>query len=178
MKLTEEWLKENNACYVGILWFKNQEESDGIKVVLKLLSEDKFSWANWLLVRLMTHIQKVQYAVFAAEQVIDIYEKKYPEDKRPRLAIEAAKAFIKDPSDTNKNAAANAVAYAADAANAAYAADAAAYTAAYAANAANAAANAATYAVAYAANAANAADAAAYVAAIKKQIIDYGIGLL
>jgi len=33
----------------------------------------------------------VKLAIFAAEQVIEIYEKKYPNDKRPREAIEAAK---------------------------------------------------------------------------------------
>ena len=51
------------------------------------------------------------YAVFSAEQVIDIYEKKYPDNKKPRLAIEAAKKCIEDPSSKNKNDA-----YAADAA--------------------------------------------------------------
>ena len=52
------------------------------------------------------------YAIFAAEQVIGFFEKKYPEDKRPRKAIEAAKDYLKDPSDKNK-AAAYAAAYAA-----------------------------------------------------------------
>ena len=47
----------------------------------------------------------VKYAVYAAEQVIDIYEKQYPNDKRPRNAIKAAKRCIKNPSEGNKKAA-------------------------------------------------------------------------
>ena len=97
--------------------------------------------------------------------MLDIFEAKYPADKRPRLALEAVDAFIKDPSEDNK-AKCRAAAYAANAANAAayaaaYAAN-AAYAAAYAANAANAAAYAANaaYDAADAANAAYAADAA------------------
>ena len=61
----------------------------------------------------------VSYAVYAAEQVIDIYEKKCPNDKRPRKAIEAAKACIKNPSAKNKEAAARAAGAAARAAEAA-----------------------------------------------------------
>jgi len=133
-------------------------------------------------VRVMTYKQYVSYAIFAAEQVIDIYEKKYPKDTRLRAAIAAAKKCIKDPSDGNKKAAA---AYDADAAAyaAAYDADAAAYAAAYAAYAADAAAYAA-YAAAYdAAYAAYAADAAAYAAdaaadAMRLKILEYGLKLL
>jgi len=53
----------------------------------------------------MEYNQYVSYAIFAAEQVLDIYEKQYPDDKRPRQAIDAAKKCLKDPSKKNKNAA-------------------------------------------------------------------------
>ena len=97
------------------------------------------------------------YADFA-ESVLPIYERKYPNDERPRNAIEAARSGNRD----RAAAAAAAAAYAADAA-AAYAAAAAA---AYAADAA-AAAYAAAYAAAAAADAA--ADAADAAAARKKE---------
>jgi len=51
----------------------------------------------------------VSYAVFAAEQVLPFYEKKYPNDDRPRKAIEAAKKCIDNPSDENKEVARAAV---------------------------------------------------------------------
>ena len=40
----------------------------------------------------------VKLAIFAAELVIEIFEKEYPADKRPRAAIEAAKTYLKSPS--------------------------------------------------------------------------------
>ena len=125
MKITMKWLEENNACMESReMWQTEKMKSiDSIRLVKKLMVEDRFQWANWLIVRLMTHEQKIQYTIFAAEQVIEIYEKKYPSDNRPRKAIEAARKYIAEPSEENKiaaYAAANAAAYAAD--NAAYAA--------------------------------------------------------
>ena len=99
-------------------------------------------YANWLIVRCMTtHEQKVAYAIYAAELVIGIYEKKYPGNLASRKAIEAAKAYLANPCEKTRKAAAYA-AYAADDADAAAyaAAAAAAYAAAAAAYAAAAAA--------------------------------------
>lgn len=108
MKLTVEWLNKKQACYGGIEWFKNCGETNHKKVLEKLISEEKYDWANWLIVRCMTYKQYVSCAVYAAEQVIDIYEKKYPDDVRPRQAINAAKRCIKNPSSKNKARAAEA----------------------------------------------------------------------
>jgi hypothetical protein len=200
MEITEKFLRiDNHTCDRGYQWWlENDKPTDVIATAKRLNSDDHNDWANWLIVRFMTHEQKVQYAIFAAEQVIDIYEKKYPNDDRPRKAIEAAKNYLKDKSLENKNAAyttatdaayaayaaADAAAYAAAAADAAYvaaaaadAADAAyvaAYAAAYAAYAAaDAAYDAAAYtadAAAYAAYAAAAAAYAAAYAAVKKEM--------
>jgi transcription termination factor NusB len=110
-----------------------------------------------------TKIDSVEMAIYAAELVIDHYEKDYPNDSRPRQAIEAAKAYLKDPTTANA-AAHDAAAAAHAAAYAAHDAAAAAYAAAYAAHAAAAAAYAA-YAAHAAADAAHAAAAAAHAAA-------------
>ena len=91
----------------------------------------------------------VELAIAFSESVLSIFEKEYPEDHTPRKAIEAAKTWLMDPTDENREkarAAANAAASAAEIAL--YAAANAAYAAAYAARAANAAyaaANAAEY---------------------------------
>jgi len=175
MDISEQWLKESSACKQVRIWWRNQKETDGLKVVQALIKDKKLSWANWTIVRIMSYEQYVAYGVYAAEQVIKIYEKKYPDDKRPRQAIEAAKKCIDNPSQENK-AAADA------AADAAYAAAYDAADAAYAANAANAAAYAAD-AAAYDANvAAYDAYADAYDAyaanAMKLKILKYGIKLL
>ena len=104
MKLTVEKLKEWKACKEGIEWFINQDESDGVKVIEKLISEGQLEWASWTICRIFNRKQNIQYAVFSAEQVIDLFEKKYPGDKRPRNAIEAAKKVLE--KDTVKNRAA------------------------------------------------------------------------
>ena len=148
-KVTKKFLESHHACSSGMAWVTENKliGLSDIDFLKKLMESEKYEWANWLIVRLINKTQKVQYAIFAAEQVLYIFEKKYPKDLRPRKAIEVAKEYLAHPSIKTKAAAdaaaaaAYAAAYAADAA--AYAADAAADTAAYAAYAAKAAAYAA-----------------------------------
>jgi hypothetical protein len=47
----------------------------------------------------------VLFAIYVARLVLDIFEKEYPEDKRPRLAIEAAERWVKSPTKKNRAAA-------------------------------------------------------------------------
>ena len=79
MKISKRWLNEKSACSGGKEWFENQTEKDGVAVVEKLMAEQKFEWANWLIARLMKQEQYVKYAVFAAEQVAYLWKDKYPE---------------------------------------------------------------------------------------------------
>jgi len=159
MKITKEWLLEKKACASGVKWFESQKETDIVRVLESLNNDDHWEWANWLMVRIMSYKQYVSSAVYATEQVLDIFEDKYPDDDRPRKAIEAARKCIDDPSEENKQAAADA------AADVAASADSAAYAAAVAASAAYADAADAAYVAA--ANAAYvAADAAAVAAAV------------
>ena len=123
MKITKKWMKDHNACRDAVAaWEERGSENDPIKIIGLAMDMNRFDWANWLIVRVITYKQYVSYAVFAAEQVIEIYEKKYPNDKRPRTAIEAAKKCIAAPTKKNKAAAYTAAAAAADAAAAAAAA--------------------------------------------------------
>mgnify|MGYP001581383534 CR=1 FL=1 len=164
MKITNEWLRGKMACRDGKEWFAAQTETDGAKVITKLMIANRFDWANWLIVRIMTQEQKLRYAIFAAEQVINIYEKKYPQNDKPRKAIEAAKAVLKNDTPETRAAAADAAAAAYAAADAAAAAADAAYAAAVYAAADAAAADADAAAAAADADAA-AADADADAAA-------------
>lgn len=85
--------------------------------------------------------EAVELAVYAAEQVIDIYEGRYPGDPRPRNAIEAAKRWLADPSEENRLLAtyASNSAYASNAAYASYASYAACVDTKYTVEAAHAA---------------------------------------
>ena len=139
---------------------------------LKVLSE--LNIPDWYLDNNTRKDVIVCFAALCAESVLNIFEKKYSNDDRPRNAIELAKNYLKNKIiDTDHAAdaayaaadAADAAAYAtADAADAAHAARAAAYAANAAADAANAAADA--DAAAADADAAYAADAAAYAAGV------------
>jgi len=105
IKLTSKWLKEQNACDAGREWWNEHKSSDPIKTINTLMDDNHFDWANWLIVRVMTHEQQIKYAIFAAEKVTGIYEKQYPNDACPRKAIEAAKEYLKYPDKTHQQAA-------------------------------------------------------------------------
>jgi hypothetical protein len=185
--ITDAWIEKYKPCQSALDWW-NKKEKDSLTILNQLIDDKKYNWADWMITRIMHKHEYVAYAIFAAEQVIHIYEKKYPNDDKPRKAIEAAKRYLKNPTIKNKDAA-YAAAYAAYAA--AYAASAAAYAASAAAYAAAAAAASAAYtasasAAAYAASAAAytasaSASAAAYAASketMRIKILKYGIELL
>ena len=173
MNITLEFLKQKEACEEGLDYFKanNLEEIEAYKLINKLNEDNKLGWNNWLLSKLFTHENCIKYAIYSAELVLHIFEKKYPDDKRPRLAIKAAKKYLKTPTEKNKEAAAAAAARAAWAADAARAAGDAAWAAA------GAAGDAAWAAAGAAGDAAWAAGDAAYNKLLQN-IIDYGAELL
>ena len=183
IKITIEKLEEFKACEEGKNWFLNQKLKSLSAVCKSLLKQNAY-YATWILPRYMDHTQQVQFAIFCAEQTIKIFESKYPTDKRPRLAIQAAKDFLAGKSTAyaaanaaNAAYAAHAAANAAGAADAAYAADAAA-DAAYAADAAADAASDATYAAADAANAAATWSATSNRKKLTTKIISFGLKIL
>jgi len=65
---------------------------------------NKEIWENQRIVRAWKWTKKdsVALAVYAAELCIDNFEKEYPDDKRPREAIEAAKKWLKSPTEANR----------------------------------------------------------------------------
>jgi hypothetical protein len=156
-KITKQFFKKINACEGHKGWFEeNNMYGKPADIVIKLLIRQNYErHANWLIARCFNKKQAVMYAVYSAEQVIKIYEKIYPNDDRPRKAIEAAKKYLKNPCKRTKNACAAACA----------AAVAAAVAAARAAACAAAVADARAAAVADACAAARAAARAAACAA-------------
>ena len=157
MKPTTE-LKKLSACTEAVEWagqFKTLKDA--------WLMCERSDWMLWWYRKHNPDKRIcVQMAVEFAEKVLPIYEVKYPDDDRPRKAIQAARDWLSNPAAYAVYAAYADAVYAAyaDAVYAAYAA------AAYAADAADAAAYAAA-AAAYAADAVYAAAAAdaAYAAA-------------
>ena len=123
MKITKKQIKDLNPCAEGYKWYLKNGSEDLLETLLKV-NETNPGWARWLYSRLMALAQKRAFAIHAAEQVLPIFETKYPKDKRPRKAIEAAKAVLVDDTSTSRRAAADAASAASAAAYAASAASA------------------------------------------------------
>lgn len=115
----EALLKSWGPCNDGLVWGLKQKSL--AEVFDKCQRSD---WLSWLLkqTKKVTKEQWVEIAILCAERTLGRFEKQYPKDKSPRKAIEAAKAWLKNPTEKNRKAA--------DAAYAAYAADSAADSAA------------------------------------------------
>jgi hypothetical protein len=99
---------------------------------------DKSTWPEMRIIRAWKWQKKdsVALSIFAAELVIQNYEKVYSKDDRPRNAIEAAKAWLSDPSEKNESAARSASRSARSAAESAESAESAAKSAAWSAESA------------------------------------------
>src|SRR3990172_9264926 len=113
------WECEGNVCI----------EDWGKVGVFSLTTIQKVEPPKWFLSNTEKRRVAVKFAILCAEAVLPIFENRFPEDLRPRKAIEAALAAYANAAN------------AANAANTTNAAYAAAYAAANAANAATTAAN-------------------------------------
>ena len=156
LTLTLEQLKALKPCKEGYSWYSKNIDTTDLNIILHKLANQKWVWCKWLFVKLLRENQNRALAIYCAELTLPTFEATYPDDKRPREAIEAASAYLKgeiseDALQVKRRDASAAYAAAAYAAYAS-AAYAAAASAAYAAAASAAAASAANYtaSVAYA----------------------------
>ena len=161
-------IREYSPCSAG--WAKllkslDKTHADDEPLALEhILDSNGLADALWALRVVKGHDKALRlFACGCARLALPIFEKQYPDDDRPRKAIEAAEAYAL--GRIGKDGLAKAAADAADAANAAARA---AYVAPGVANAAACATNAAADAADAAYAAANAAYAAARVAARAK----------
>ena len=157
-KLTKQWLHKKEACRDGYEYYLEKGETDIVKFLKMCVKDDHFDWANWVITKKLTKKQNIAYTCYSAKQVLKNFEKEYPNDKRPREAINAALKCIKNNTAKNRNAARNA------ADSAAKSAERSAWSAWSAARSADSAARSAAWST----------DSAA----LKKKIINYGIKLL
>ncbi len=104
-EITLDFLKSKNACEDGIKWFNNQPHTNTKEVLSRLISENKYNWANWLIVRVMDKESCIKYAIYAANSVLTLYTAQYPQDHRPHKAIIAAQEYLDNPSQTTAYAA-------------------------------------------------------------------------
>jgi hypothetical protein len=129
----QKLLRELRACSEAVKW------AEGKSLAEVWEQCERADWLLWLCVKMMgekgwpTHEEIVLVTCDIVETSLHFFEEKYPDDKRPRQAIEASRAWANcNPKDKKKKLAA-AAAWRADAAAAAWRADAAAAAAADAA---------------------------------------------
>ena len=107
MKVTKKWIEKWGPCSEAVDWFNSQPLRDSTQIIKYFIkhkneNNDYLEWASWAIVRFMkTKKDRVMYAVYAAKQVLYLFENKFPDDKRPREAIDAALKCIEN--DTAKN---------------------------------------------------------------------------
>jgi len=104
MKLTKEFLKDNNAYTELMVWFKKRfscgEESE--KVIAKLMLDGWFRQANWLLTRILDAKQNAEYAIYAAELALPIFERNRPGDDNAARMIKKIKKCLLNHSKKNQ----------------------------------------------------------------------------
>ena len=97
----------------GTRWFECEAQGEILK------DTDKFCTSEMRIVKEIPNKVIQQFAIDCAWRVLHIFEERYPDDKRPRQAIEAARAYLKFPTQENLAITAAAWAAAWDAASAA-----------------------------------------------------------
>jgi hypothetical protein len=181
-----EWLEKHEACIEGINWVKDCKLFNPIKLIetaIKSNNLEYLKYCNWGITKLFNKKQNVLYAIYSAKECLQFYESKYPNDDRPRKAIESAEKYIKRQTKENKAAAESAAwsaALAAESARSAWSARSARSAALAARSAALAAESARSARSAW--SAALAAESARSAALAEKEmyikILKYGIELL
>ena len=105
-KISMKVLKKKKACKDAIRYFEkiaSLQEYSLEEVIDHLLEKEKYNWAGWLISRMLNKKKNVMFAVFSARLALHLFEKEYPDDDRPRKAIEAAERYVKRQTKKNPN---------------------------------------------------------------------------
>ena len=122
-------LSDLKPCHESVLWLETQSDLQSAWTACP-----RGDWMLWLVNRTCGPVNTNSHRKFTlakakcARLVLHLFERKYPDDKRPRMALEAAEAYAGGEMRSAYVASADVSAYAADAdADAAYASAYAAY---------------------------------------------------
>ena len=94
MKLNQtaiNWLKENSACYEGFTWASKE-----CTTLAEVVATARPDWAIWVYTRpgVLDDRTLWLFACWCAEQSLVNWYKVYPEDHRPKQAIEARRGWL------------------------------------------------------------------------------------
>ena len=118
MKTTLNKIKNAGACtdrYKVLLASLNKTEADNDPLTIRdILKSNGLDDALWALRTVEGKDRELRlFACDCAEMVLPIFEKKYPDDKRPRYAIEVARRYAEGQATDEERAAAGDAAMAA-----------------------------------------------------------------
>lgn len=102
MEITEEWIKKNYVHKITLNWFLRQNETDGIKLIQKLINDDMLYASTPIIAYILDKNVRRDYVVFIAKIIFNTWKKKYPNNEQTHKAIEATRDFINNPSRKNK----------------------------------------------------------------------------
>ena len=99
--ITAEWLEKECACSTGSA-YALKLNGDAAKIYRTCPRGD---WLIWLLrhTNKITLDQARQLAVLFAEMSLPFIAKRFPDEKRPALCVEAVKTYLAHPTEANKN---------------------------------------------------------------------------
>lgn len=104
IEFSKEYIYDNRGCYskeqVDNLPFINNDKIT-IKMLFDNLPFKDFDY--WLLQNCkMTERDKEEYVYHYASFALPIFEERHPDNKKPREALEAKRAWIDNPTDENR----------------------------------------------------------------------------
>ena len=110
MKVTKAWIKKWGPCSEAVDWFNNQPLRDSVEIINYFIehakeSDDYLDWALWSIPRFLGRKGRIAIAIYSAGLVLSNFEEKFPNDNRPREAIEAAKKVQESNTKKNRDAA-------------------------------------------------------------------------
>lgn len=103
MKINKARIKALKPCKEGYTWYLNHGSEDLLDTLLRV-NKYELDYAIWLINKLTTRKQRLELNIFCAQQVLHVFENKYPNDKSIQLAIKTAKKVLKNTKKNCKHA--------------------------------------------------------------------------
>ena len=97
MNITIDFLRKNGACTLAIIDFSKKfgDEASLHDTCMWWMEIKKFNWIEWLIEYCIPDKKTaVELAVFSSKLVLPIFENQYPNDNRPRKAIEFTEEWL------------------------------------------------------------------------------------
>ena len=78
MRVTDQFLDKWEACKPARQWLAEKGTRDFDKLYKLAKKENHLNWVNWYVAHRLKKMDRVKYAIYAAELVLPIFEDAYP----------------------------------------------------------------------------------------------------